>query len=146
MPIFNTNNQIGLDRFNHWVKSVIEKKKRVKCEDLKLKTLSQNAYLHLCLEWFALNSGYRTEWVKLEIFKKMVNPSLFLVDEVNEKNGEVYITVRSWSDFTKEEAITAINRFIDYSIMECDIRMPDPKDLPSIGYIKEELERNSQYL
>ena len=146
MPIFNTNNQIGLDRFNDWVKSVIDKKKRVKCEDLKLKTLPQNAYLHLCLQWFALETGYTTEWVKEEIFKKEFNPAIFLKEMVNKKNGEVYSITRSWADLTKEEASIAIERFLIRAYLKYDILLPDPKDLPSIGYIKEELERNSQYL
>lgn len=144
MKIFNLQSEIAVRNFDKWVSSVKEKKKRVKVEDLEPKTLSQNAYIHLLFEWVALNTGYTKEWVKQVLFKQIINTQIFVIECVNEQNGEVYKFVRSWATVTKEEAEIAITRFIDHCKSEGDIDIPDINNKADISYIQDEIFNNQK--
>ena len=147
MPyIFNLNSEIAVQNFKHWAIQAVAKKERIKVEKLKTKSLSQNAYIHLCFAWFGLQTGDTSAWVKEEIFKKIVNPTIFLVETPNRVTGEMRITWKSWADVTQEEANVAISRFLDYAIRDCKISMPLPDNKQDISYIQEEIMRNAEFL
>ena len=106
--IFNLNNPYEVDKYKEYVnklfkeRAVVEVKKR-----LPNRSLSQNAYLHLILSWFACETGYSLEEVKLDYFKKTCNRDLFERKKVNKKGYEITY-MRSSSDLTTGEMTTAI--------------------------------------
>ena len=101
MKVFNLNSPIAVQNFKSWAIKMVAEKKRIKCENLEPKSLGQNAYIHLVFAWVALNTGYTKEYVKQVLFKQIVNPQIFVIECVNEKNGEMYNYIRSWATVTK---------------------------------------------
>ena len=124
---------------------MVAEKKRIKCENLEPKSLGQNAYIHLVFAWVALNTGYTKEYVKQVLFKQIVNPQIFVIECVNEKNGEMYNYIRSWATVTKAEADIAISRFIDYCIEKGDLAIPQKDNKQDISYIQDEVNNNQKY-
>ena len=124
---------------------MVAEKKRIKCENLEPKSLGQNAYIHLVFAWVALNTGYTKEYVKQVLFKQIVNPQIFVIECVNEKNGEMYNYIRSWATVTKAEADLAISRFIDYCIEKGDLAIPQKDNKQDISYIQDEVNNNQKY-
>jgi len=110
------------------------------------RTLSQNAYLHVILSYFALEYGERTEYVKQEIFKKIVNPDLFKIVYENEKRGYLRIEWKSTRDLTIDEMSVAITRFRDFSSKEAGIYIPTADEHKYITQIKQEVWRNKIWL
>ena len=145
MKIFNLNSPIAVQNFKAWAIKMVAEKKRIKCEDLEPKSLGQNAYIHLVFAWVAINTGYTKEYVKQVLFKQIVNPQIFVIECVNEKNGEMYNYIRSWATVTKEEADIAISRFIDYCIKKGDLAIPQQDNKQDISYIQDEVNNNQKY-
>jgi len=114
-------------------------------EKKRTRSISQNSYLHLILSLFAYETGYTTEEVKQEIFKKIVNSDTFYDGEVDK--GLVCIQRwRSTANLTTKEMNLCIDRFRDYSSKEAGIYLPEPNDLALIDEAKIIVETNKQYL
>ena len=76
--IFNASNEFDIQRAKERLAFLIEKKKTFEITEKKPKrTYSQNNYIHLLFAWFALEYGETPEYVKQEMFKKIVNPQIF---------------------------------------------------------------------
>lgn len=110
------------------------------------KTYPQLKYLHLLLKWFALEYGETMEFIKLEYFKKLVNPDLFEYEYVNRKTGEIRKEFKSTASLTKDELSIAIDRFRNYSSKEAGIYLPQPSDLSLIRAIEIQVENHKHYL
>ena len=135
--IFNANNEFDIQRAKERLGYLIEKKKIFEITEKKPKrTYSQNNYIHLLFAWFALEYGETPEYVKQEIFKKLVNPQIFLTEYVNYKTGEVREAWRSTADLNTKEMTTAIDNFRDYASKEAGIYLPTPDDLNSLNEIE----------
>ena len=114
-------------------------------EKKRTRSISQNSYLHLLLSLFAYETGYTTEEVKQEIFKKIVNADTFYDGEIDK--GLVCIQRwRSTADLNTKEMNLCIDRFRDYSSKEAGIYLPEPHDLALIDEAKIIVETNKQYL
>jgi len=145
MKTFNLKSEIAVQNFDNWAAKMKAEKKRIKVEDLEPKSLSQNAYIHLLFEWVALNTGYRKEWVKQYLFKQIVNPQIFVIEFVNEQNGEICNFIRSWASVTKEEADISISRFIDHCTQNGDLQIPTQFNKADISYIQDEIFNNQKF-
>lgn len=113
-------------------------------EKKKTRSISQNSYLHLLFSWFALETGYTSEEVKQEIFKKIVNPNTFYDGEYGE-----LVKIERWrstSNLDTKEMNLCIDRFRDYSAKEAGIYLPEPHDLSLLDEIKLQIENHKQYL
>lgn len=108
------------------------------------RTISQNAYLHLILGWFALYTGYSMEEVKLDIFKRTCNSAIFRVIHTSKSGIPVY-SVRSTRELTKEEMSVAIERFRNYSANN-GLYLPSAEEKAFLDHIKNELEKSKEYL
>lgn len=138
--IFNASNEFDIQRAKERLGYLIEKKKTFEITEKKPKrTYSQNNYIHLLFEWFALEYGETPEYVKQEIFKKLVNPQIFLTEYVNYKTGEVREAWRSTADLNTKEMTTAIDNFRDYASKEAGIYLPTPDDLISLNEIERQV-------
>ena len=138
--IFNASNEFDIQRAKERLGYLIDKKKTFEITEKKPKrTYSQNNYIHLLFEWFALEYGETPEYVKQEIFKKLVNPQIFLTEYVNYKTGEVREAWRSTADLNTKEMTTAIDNFRDYASKEAGIYLPTPDDLISLNEIERQV-------
>lgn len=116
--------------------SVTEKTKR---------TRSQNAYLHLVIGVVAMETGNSLDYVKQEYFKKVVNPSVFIVEKEDALLGRKVKVVRSSADLNPEEMSTAIDRFKRWAA-ENGIYIPEQMDEARLADIEMEMERCARYL
>ena len=128
-------------------KNLLENGKKV---ELKVKhpkkSVSHNAYAHLLFSWFSLEYGDTMEYVKQEIFKKLVNKDLFKTEYTNEKSGEIRIAWRSFTELDSGEATIAIDKFRTWSSIEAGIYLPEPNDLAFLEEIEKQVSNQSKYL
>ncbi|MDR2928226.1 MAG: hypothetical protein LBV41_08530 [Cytophagaceae bacterium] len=110
------------------------------------RTLQQNKYLHLILGWFALEYGETLEYVKQEMFKKLVNADIFKSEYINRKTGEIRESIRSSRDLTTTELTKAIDRFRNWSSKEASIYLPEANEDRFLAEIEIEMERHNSYL
>ncbi len=143
--IYNPEKQIDVSRAIERLKFFIENKRVFELtEKRKKRTISQNAYLHLLFGWFALETGYTTEEVKQEIFKKIVNPNTFYEGEF----GNI-ITIERWRstvNLSTQEMTLCIDRFRDYASKEAGIYLPQPSDLAMLQEMEIQISNNQNYL
>lgn len=138
--IFDLNNEYDIPKFKEYVNKLYQEKAVVEVKKKNPKrTLNQNSYLHLLFAWFAAETGYSTEEVKVDIFKRLCNRSIF-ERTVNGKMGEIKV-LRSTSDLDTGEMTTAIERFRNWSAAQ-GIYLPSPHDKEFLLHIQKEIERN----
>jgi hypothetical protein len=104
------------------------------------RSISQNSYLHLILTWFGLETGYTLEEVKQETFKKHVNPQIFYEGEFGK-----LIKIERWrstANLDTSEMTLAIDRFRNFSAIECSIYLPEPSDLAIIQELEIEISKH----
>jgi len=145
MAKYDLKTNIGKQRAKEYFNRLIEKGALIELKSLEKRSLSQNNYLHLILSWYALEFGYTLNFVKLEIFKKVVNSNIFVVERKN-KLGASYFDIRSTAKLSRQELTMAIDRFRDWSSKECAFYLPQPSDLVYLREIQVELSKNQQYL
>ena len=107
------------------------------------RTISQNSYLHLILTWFGIETGYTIEEVKQDIFKKVVNPTIFYEGEFEGKSTGIKIERwRSTASLETNELTLAIDRFRNFASIECGIYLPEPNDLEALQQMEIEISKN----
>jgi len=113
---------------------------------LPARTNQQNRYLHLILNWFAIESGYDLYYVKQILFKQIVNTDIFYRESTNKKTGEIYSYYRSTANLDTKETVESIQKFRIYSSREADIYLPDAGENEFLIHIQNEIEKYNQYL
>ncbi len=145
--IFNFENEIDCIKANERLQWLISKKKRSEIKELRGKrTTPQNAYLHLLINYFALEYGETFEFTKQYVFKELVNPDLFKTMRKNPKNGKERSILRSSADLNTKEMTDAIDRFKNWSVTKTGIRLPDANEQQFLDYIQNEIDKNKQWL
>lgn len=109
------------------------------------RTIPQNAYLHLIIGWFAIETGNTLGFVKQEYFKRYINPDIFVVEIEDKHLGKVSV-LRSSRDLTTAEMTTAIDRFRNWSSAEAGIYLPSPDEQAFLQSIEIEMLRQKEYL
>lgn len=109
------------------------------------RTLPQNAYLHLILGWFAIETGNRFNFVKQEYFKRHINPDIFLSEVDDEHLGKVSV-LRSSRDLDTAEMTTAIDRFRNWASSEAGVYLPAPNEQGFLQEIEIEMYKLKEYL
>lgn len=110
-----------------------------------IRSLAQNRYCYLCLGFFATEFGYTIDEIKHDIFKKKVNPEIFIRKRIN-KRGEEITYVRSTAELTTAEMNTALERFRNYSAMECQFYIPAPNETQFLEFVEREIERCKEFV
>ena len=110
-----------------------------------IRSLAQNRYFYLCLGYYATEFGYTVDEVKFSLFKVKCNPELFIRKRTN-KRGEEVQYVRSSKELTTTEMNTAIERFRNWSAMECQFYIPAPNETQFLEFIEREIERYKEYV
>jgi len=145
--LYNPEKPLDVKRAAERLKYFVEHNKVFELSAKKVpKTYPQIKYAHLIMSWFALEYGEQLKYIKLEYFKKLVNPQIFEYNFINRKTGEIRIEYRSTANLTKDELRIAIDRFRDYASKEAGIYLPEPKDLALLREIEIQIKNNEQLL
>ena len=145
--LYNAEKEIDAQRAISRLTELVSKRKRFEIiEKKKIRSLSQNNYLHLILSYFALDYGETLEYIKLEYFKKLVNKDIFEFEFQNRITGECRIEYRSTADLKTDELTLAIDRFRNYSSKHAGIYLPEPKDLAFLQEIQDEVTKNKNLI
>lgn len=143
--ILNLNNDFDREKFKTRSEFLLEKRKVVELTEKTGRSLRQNSYLFLILNIFSLEYGESVEFVKERFFKELCNPDLFVRTKNDKFLGEITY-LRSSSDLTKEEMVTAIERFKIWASKEAGIFIPDAiSDEDRIELLRQ-IDRNKNYL
>lgn len=143
--IYNLNLDYDRERFKTRSSFLLEKRRVVELTEKTGRTGRQNNYLHLALTVFAIEYGESLEYVKQNIFKHYVNPDIFVVKKSDKMLGEVEI-LKSSADISKEDMITAIDRFKVWSTREAGIFIPDAFSDDERIELMRQMEINKNYL
>ena len=135
---YDLKQKLEKDRFERRVKQLLDKGKFVALTEIKpVRTNQQNRYLHLILSFFAIEYGETLAYVKLEFFKKLVNPNIFKTSHVNEKNGEVRDEWISTNQLDTKQLTEAIDRFRNWSSQTAGIYLPAPNEQDYLKQIEQ---------
>lgn len=113
------------------------------------RSLSQNAYMHLAIRYFAARKGYTAEEVKEWYFKQWVNPDIFQSEAVIDKiTRGPRVRTRSSASLTSEEMTTAIDRFRNWAsnLGEESVYIPAPDDYRAIAQAEREIEQCKEFI
>jgi hypothetical protein len=145
--ILDAKKEFDIERARTRLEKLIENKSKFELTEKKpVRSVSQNAYLHLIIGWFAIEYGETIDYVKRMIFKKLVNPKIFIFERENTKTKEKRKELRSSSDLDSAEMTTAIDRFRDYSSKEFGVYLPEAGEMDFLNEIKTQIENNKNYL
>ncbi|MGE4308974.1 hypothetical protein [Bacteroides sp.] len=144
--IFNLNNPYEIPKFKEYVNKLYEQKAIVEVKKkLPNRSTQQNRYFYLILSWFACETGYSVDEIKVDIFKRICNKEIFERYREN-KHGEKIKYLRSSSDLDTLEMTTAIDRFRNYASAQAGIYLPSPNESQFLTYIEQEIERNKEFI
>lgn len=144
--IFDLSNPYHIQRYKEYVNKLYEAKKVVEVKEKKPnRTIKQNKYLHLLLSYFANETGYSLDEVKVDFFKRKCNKNLFDESTIN-KRGEEIVRLRSSRDLTTAEMTTAIERFRNWSSSEAGIYLPSANESEYLAYIEQEVSRGNIFI
>lgn len=139
--IYDPTSRLDCEKAITVLKGFIAKGKKF---ELKAKhpkrSISQNNYLHLILTFFGLETGYTLQEVKLDVFKKHVNPTLFYEGEFGD-----LIKIERWrssANLSTSEMTLAIDRFRNFAAIECSIYLPEPEDLVLLQDLEIEISKH----
>lgn len=135
--LYHLHNDFSRNKFKARVDWLLEHAVLVELTDATKRSSAQNNYLHAVLGAVALSVGESLEYVKQEIYKRMVNPDIFVTEHDNPRLGHV-VSLRSSADLNKEEMSTSIDRFRKWA-SEQGIYTPSPDDLATIAQISSEM-------
>jgi hypothetical protein len=145
--ILDATKQFDVERARTRLEKLIENKSKFELTEKKpVRSVSQNAYLHLIIGWFAIEYGETIDYVKRMMFKKLVNPKIFIFERENKKTGEKRKELRSSANLDSAEMTTAIDRFRDYSSKEFGVYLPEAGEMDFLNEIKTQIENNKNYL
>lgn len=109
------------------------------------RTLSQNSYLHVILQFFASQYGCSLEEAKVDFFKRECNRELFERKQFNAKGVEVTF-LRSSADLDTAEMALAITRFRNWSSAVAGIYLPSANENEFLLHCQQEIERYKEYI
>lgn len=110
------------------------------------RTLSQNAYLHLLLGYFASQTGNTLEWVKQQYYKRTCNPDIFIAEKYDKTLKCNVKYVRSSASLTTDEMSLSIERFRNWASAEAGVYLPDAMNSAELAALQVEVERYKTYL
>ena len=143
--ILNLNIELDREKFKTRSDFLLEKRKVVELTEKTGRSLKQNSYLFLILNIFAMEYGESVEFVKQRFFKELCNPDLFVRTKSDKLLGEITY-LRSSADLSKDEMITAIDRFKIWASKEAGIFIPDAISDDERIELLRQIDRQKNYL
>ena len=151
MPKFNLHNEYERQQFKDYCDKLCKEAITMPLALVEVikkhgqRSTSQNAYLHVCLGYYASEFGYTIEEVKHEIFKKKLNKDIFQVERIN-KRGQRVIRLRSSRDLDRKEMTTAIERFRNWSSAIAGLYIPAPNETEALFEAQRQIEQYQEFL
>ena len=142
--LYNLKDQLSRKRFSTRVKALWDAGAVVELTDKRRRTNPQNAYLHVAIGILAMETGNSMESIKQEVFKRKVNPDLFIVEKNDPILGHIQ-TLRSSRDLDKEEMSTAIDRYLKFCA-DNGVYIPSPEDEDMLREAEYEIAKIERYL
>lgn len=143
--IFNLNNPFEQDKYLNYTKQLFEQKAIVEVKKKHPnRSLAQNRYFYLLLGWFACETGYSVDEVKIDIFKRLCNKDWFVKKRTNKRGVEVEY-LRSSSELDTDEMSICIDRFRKYSSSQ-GIYLPSANEKDFLLYIEQQIESQKEYI
>lgn len=144
---YNLSNALDAEGARTRLEALIKKGAVAELTEKRLgRTLSQNAYLHLIIGYFASQTGNTAEWVKQQYYKETCNPDLFLREKYDDLLGKRVKYLRSSTDLNTEEMSLSIDRFRNWSAAEAGIYLPDAMNQAEMAALMAEVERYRAYI
>lgn len=138
--IYDLRNPYDREKFKRRVNAMYQRQNVVELSEHKpRRTTPQNAYLHLLLGMFAMETGNTLEFVKQMYFKRLVNPDLFVERRYDKYLGEIEV-LRSSRDLDTGEMTTAIERFRNWAVAEGEVQLPAPNEQEFLDSIEREMQ------
>ena len=141
---YKLSDPLDVERFKKRCIFLVNSKEIVELKSLRKRTLLQNSYLHYCIGAVALETGNSLEVIKQEIYKRRVNPDLFVVERDDPVLGRMTV-LRSSRDLNKEEMSLSIDRFRRFA-EENGIYIPSPGDDELLAQLEYEIDRARKYM
>lgn len=145
--LYNLSNPLQREQFKARSAMLLEKSNGIVelTEKKPRRSNQQNAYLHVILGYFAMETGNTFEWVKQQYFKKLVNADIFIREQEDKWLGRMKV-LRSSADLDSAEMTTAIDRFRNWSSSEAGIYLPSANEEDMLSLMEIEISRYKQYL
>lgn len=143
--IYDPKNPIDQQRARKRFESLIKNGKVFTLNELTSKSISQNNYLHLLINFVAIELGEDAAYVKEYVYKKCANSDIFVIKKHDRFMNVDVDFLKSTSDITKEELSRSIDRFRNFASSVLDIYLPEPHDEEFLNNIKVEIERNKYF-
>lgn len=143
---YNLKNAFELEKFRDKVVELQNKCAMVEMKEKKIRSLSQNAYLHTMLSYFALQFGYSLEETKVHFYKLVVNKDIFVRTGADKITGELYTYLRSSSELSKDEMSESIENFRYWMKEEAGLNFPSSEEYIALLHIEHDIEQTKGYL
>lgn len=140
--IYNAGNPIDIQRAEKRFNALIKEQKVFELTEKASKVYSQNNYLHLIINYLAIETGESPEYVKKMYYKIGANRDLFAVFRNDKFLGEVNY-LRETSTLTKEEKTLSIDNFRAFSLRVCNVYLPEANEEEFMKNIVIEINRNT---
>lgn len=141
---YRLSNPFDANKFKNKVEVFLKREDYVELRSIRKRTLKQNNYMFVICGILAMETGCSIEFIKQEVFKRRVNPDLFVVEKDDPILGHIQ-TLRSSRDLNKEEMSKAIDRYLKFC-SELGIYIPSPEDEALIEEAEYELSRLDRWL
>ena len=138
--LYNLNDSLDRARFKAKVEGIWKKGGMVELTDKRKRTISQNSYAHLCFAAFALEIGESVEYVKQEVFKRKVNPDIFVLEKENPVLGKIEV-LRSSREVTVAEMSKAIDRYRKWCLDEYNVYIPGANEEANLASLEAEMSK-----
>ena len=131
-------------KFDQRANTLSQRGAMVELTDRSKKTYSQNRYLHLLLDYYAVCMDVSPETVKRELYKRIINPDIFVLESKVEWAKD---DLKSTKSITKEEMTLSITRFRNTVALPeyGGIVTPDAKNKQQMFWMEQEIERMSEF-
>lgn len=141
---YDLSNELHVQQLKAKVEKLIADKATVELTEKKPRSLRQNAYLHVCIAYLALQFGETVEYVKRNYFKLQCNHEMFIRDKWDSKLQRKVRYLRSSADLTTEELTTAIERFRNWAAVQ-GVYIPDAEEYKALMQMQTEIDRAKIY-
>lgn len=128
------------------LESLAARGSRVELTEKKVRSLPQNAYLHVCLAWFALQVGETLDVVKRRYYKEHCSPDIFVREKTDAVLHSTVRWLRSTASLTGEEMSLTIERFRNFASREAGIYIPEAGEHAFITRMEDEVERGKAWI
>lgn len=143
--LYDLGNPLDRERFKRRCNALFQKRCVAELSERTMRTTRQNAFLHLLLGYLATETGNTLDYVKEVFYKRAANRDIYVREKDDPILGKVEY-LRSSSDLTKEEMMTSIDRFRDWSSQTAGIYLPAANEQEFLAAIEIEMNRMKQWI